>query len=89
MSENVPVNKDHKQGIYVLYFNARSLLPKMDELRAVCEAAKSTIICIVKTWLDKDIADSELVLSGFHLFRKGSDRHGGGVAMYVSFIWWA
>ena len=36
-----------------------SLLSKVDELRAVSEATKPDIICIVETWLDKHIPNNE------------------------------
>ena len=43
-----------------------SLLPKMDELRAVNEASKPDMVCIVETWLDGDITDgSSLVCNMF------------------------
>ncbi len=42
------------------------------------------IICIVETWLSSDIADNEISISGFQLFRHDRNRHGGGVLTYVS-----
>ena len=75
---------EYKHGLRILYYNARSLLPKMDELRAVNEASKPDIACIVETWLDGDITDGELLLPNFQLFRRDRNRHGGGVALYVS-----
>ena len=77
VSENVPVNMEQIHGVHTLYYNARSLLPKMDELRAVIEATKPDILCFVETWLDEDFADSELVLTNFQLFRRDHNRHGG------------
>ena len=41
------------------------------------------IICIVESWLCKDIFDSELLITGYQLFRFDRNRHGGGVLMYV------
>ena len=49
--------------------NARSLLTKGDELRAVCVAIKPDIICIVETWLDDSMSDNDLSLSNYRLFR--------------------
>ena len=42
-----------------MYYNICSLLSKVDELRAVSEATKPDIICIVETWLDKHIPNNE------------------------------
>ena len=36
-----------------------SLLSKVDELRAVSEATKPDIICIVENWLDKHIPNNK------------------------------
>ena len=36
-----------------------SLLSKVDEFRAVSEATKPDIICIVENWLDKHIPNNE------------------------------
>ena len=52
-----------------MYYNIRSLLSKVDELRAISEATKPDIICIVETWLDNNIPDNELFLSDYQLFR--------------------
>ena len=67
-----------------MYFNARSLLSKTDELRVVCEATKPDVIGIVETWLDSSVSDNELSLPNYQLLRSYRNRHGGGVAMYVS-----
>ena len=41
--------------LHIIYFNARSLSPKIDELRIVCELEKPDIVCITETWLCDDI----------------------------------
>ena len=52
----------------------------------MCEATKPDIVCIVETWLDNTIADNELSLPNFQLFRRDCNRHGGGIALYVQCI---
>ena len=42
----------------VLYYNARSILPKLDELQANVLLQKPDIICIVETWLSEDVMDN-------------------------------
>ena len=69
----------------IVYYNARSLLPKIDELRAITETESPDVICIVETWLSNDISDNELVIPDYQIFRRDRDRHGGGVLMYVHF----
>ena len=68
----------------MLYFNARSLYPKFDELCAQCDMEKPDIVCLTETWLCEDITESECVIPGYKCIRYDRDRHGGGVALYIS-----
>ena len=70
----------------VLYYNARSLLPKIDDLLLSVEALNPHIVCVVESWLSDDVDDNEINIPGFQLFRSDRYRHGGGVLMYVSSI---
>ena len=67
----------------ILYFNARSILPKFDELQAVCLTLDPDIICITETWLSSDIEDQEIVLSGYYSCRLDRNRHGGGLVIFL------
>ena len=69
--------------LQILYFNARSLLPKLDYLRVLCAAQLPDIVCIVETWLDSGISNDELTIPGYCITRLDRNRHGGGVLMYV------
>ena len=71
------------EQLHIIHYNARSLLPKLDELRAVCEATKPDIICIVETWLDDSISDNDISLTDYQVFRRDRNRHGGGIAVYA------
>ena len=66
----------------ILYFNARSILPKFDELQAVCLTLDPDIICITKTWLSSDIEDQEIVLSDYYSCCLDRNRHGGGLVIF-------
>ena len=68
----------------ILYFNARSLLPKLDELRTTCLSHSYDIIMVTETWLSAVILDYELYIPGYCLLRRDRNRNGGGVLMYVS-----
>ena len=74
-------NNNH---LNVLYFNARSLLPKLSELQLIANAYSPSIICIVETWLCPDISDMEVSLPGYHIVHLDRNRNGGRVLMYVS-----
>ena len=52
-----------------MYFNAKSVLRKLDNLKLVCAIHQPDVICIVESWLDKEISDSELSLSGYNVSR--------------------
>ncbi len=66
-----------------MYFNARSLLPKIDELVVLADDGNPDVICITDTWLSGEICDTELSIDGYFLYRRDRDRHGGGVLLYV------
>ena len=53
----------------VLYYNARSLLPKLDNLAAVCITCNPDIVCIVESWLSDDIQDNEISLPNYSVVR--------------------
>ena len=78
-------NVSSEKQLHILYYNARSVLSKMDELRATMSTQHPHIVCVVETWLSPDISDNELQISDYQLVRLDRDRHGGGILMYVHF----
>jgi len=48
------------KGFSVLYFNCRSVLPKHDELVALCLTKTPDIACLVETWLNTEVLDNEV-----------------------------
>ena len=73
-------------SLNILYYNARSILPKLDDLILSVKLHNPHVICITESWLSNDISDNELSLTGYQLFRLDRNRHGGGVLMYVSLL---
>ena len=72
-------------GLKVCCLNVNSLLKHIDQLRLFYETHKPRALCLNKTKLDNEIRDEDLVIEGFHsIYRKDRDRHGGGVAMFIS-----
>ena len=82
---NGSIHSSNSNGncLSIIYFNARSLLPKLDELSAIAEIQRSDVICIVETWLCPDINDSEIAIQGYQTDRLDRDRHGAGVILYI------
>ena len=50
----------------------------------MCSLYSPHVICIVESWLDIDILDSEICIQGYYLCRLDRTRHGGGVLIYVN-----
>ena len=61
----------------------RSLLPKIDNLRAICTLYSPDIVCIVETWLDDTIVDFEIAIQGYSLCHLDRCRHGGGILIFL------
>ena len=59
------------------------MLPKFDELVALCSNDKPDIICLVETWICEDVFDSEIHIPNCSILRLYGNRHGGGVALYI------
>ena len=70
----------NEKQLQVLYFNARSLTPKLNELRVLCDLRKPDIVCITESWLREDIGLSECSIHGYHCVRCDRHRHGGAEA---------
>ena len=49
--------------------NARSLLPKIDELTSLLSTNPVDLVAITESWLHNDVQDSLLHINGFNLFR--------------------
>ena len=67
-----------------MYYNARSVLPKFDELLLSVDIQRPDVICITESWLCSDIQNSEIAIPGYQTLRLDRNRHGGGILMYVS-----
>ena len=71
----------------MLYFNVRSLLPKIDDLRTICALYSPDIVCIVETWLDNTVFNSEIAIQGYSIHRLDRSRHGGGLLIFVKSVY--
>lgn len=72
------------KGIKIMHLNIRSLIPKIDLLRAWVVLYKPNIITLSETWLNSNIPDTEINLPNYTLYRSDRSSRGGGVAIYVS-----
>lgn len=74
----------NRNGIGFLHMNARSILPKLDQLKTWCMMAKPDIVVISESWLRSTVTDDVLHVDGYNVFRCDRKARGGGVAIYVS-----
>ena len=78
----------HKQNFKILSTNARSIISKVDELKAVAIDIKPDVIAITETWTNSSITDYELNIPGYKL-QSRNDRtdtaggRGGGILLYT------
>lgn len=70
-----------------IYFNARSIGNKRDELELIIMEEDLDIIGISETWLNDKISDEEFSIKGYTFFRKDrkdeNKGRAGGVALYI------
>ena len=84
--EPAPVNtRNPKPNMSILYFNARSLLHNIDDLRVICTDKRPDLICIVETWLCSDISDNEIAIPDYTIHRLDRNRRGGGILVYTHY----
>ena len=55
--DRAPVSsvKAYYDNLKFLYYNTRSIVFKIDDLKANCLLYKPDIVCIVETWLGNDV----------------------------------
>ena len=84
---NIKLIKQGKNSLKCLYFNARSIMNKIDELELYLTQEKPDLLGITETWTYEDVQDSEICVEGYTLLRKdraiGDKIRGGGVALYI------
>ena len=44
---------------------------------------QAAVIAVSETWLDSSIQDGEVGLSGYYIYRRDRNRHGGGVCLFI------
>ena len=65
-----------------IHLNINSLLPKIDEIRCIANAANATVIGLSKTKRDITVLSSDLEIEGYDLVRSDRSRRAEGVACF-------
>jgi len=75
-----------RKYLNIMYFNARSIRNKMDELRILASDKKPDIIAIVESWLVEENNDLGFGVENYNFIRKDRRRDlksmGGGIIIY-------
>ena len=72
-----------QKGLHFLHLNARSLLPKISELKIIAEKSRAAVISVTETWLDSSVTDQEIAIENYCVIPKDRNRNGGGVCTYI------
>ena len=75
----------------IIFWNIKSIYPKMDAIRMIANELKPDIMCFSETWLNQYIDNSDVHINGYILVRndrksinaRGNPSRGGGVCIYV------
>ena len=51
--------------MHFLYINARSLYPKIEELKIIAQKSRASVISVTETHLDSSVTDSEIHIPGY------------------------
>ena len=68
-----------------MFFNARSIINKLDLLKATICDLNPDLVGITESWATGNILDAELSLDGYQMFRwdRSTGNRGGEVLLYV------
>ena len=72
-----------KRGLHFIHFNARSVIPKLSELRFFSKNTTPFVISITESWLDHTVNDSEIEIENYVVVRKDRNRSRGEVCMFI------
>lgn len=66
------------------YLNIQGLTTNIGKLKVLMESNQSTGVLLSETHITSDIADEEIMINNYNLFRCDShSRHTGGVIIYL------
>lgn len=86
--QNIVEDKDKgNDNLRVMFFNARSIRNKMDELKIMVKENRPEVIAIVESWLTESIFDSEITIENYNFIRMDRKHEykekGGGIIVYI------
>ena len=73
----------NSKRFHLIYLNANSLLPKIDELCNIAKCSNVVVIGITEAKLDNTVYDSEVTIDEYSIVCNDRNRKGGDVACYI------
>ncbi len=75
------------KGHTVIYWNTRSLLPRLEEVQRIMDTGSPELLGLSETWLNSSVDDEQVTFDGYNLIRadRTAESHkkgGGGLALY-------
>ena len=68
----------------ICFVNICSLYNKISDLNHILKSQDVDIACVVESWLNSDISNSELLIFGYKVFRLDrTAKKGGGVILFI------
>ena len=87
LTASLSTPSSHTPTLTLLLINARSLLPKLHHLSAICAISHPSIVCVTETWFTQTTPNSAISLPGYDVHRTDrspdSRNSGGGCAIYT------
>ena len=74
----------NKKGLHFVHLDYNSILNKIDEIRDLVINFKPHVICFSETKLDSTVTNTEISIDGYTNICHDRNRHGGGVAIFIS-----
>ena len=71
-----------KQGIVISSLNVNGLLRNIDEIKLLIKEGKVSILAVIESKVDNNIADELISIDGYKIVRLDRNKHGGGLAIY-------
>lgn len=65
----------HIKETFFSHLNCRSLLPIIDQIRAVFQTSNPVILAATKTWLNDTVIDMEVNINGYRIEWKDRSTH--------------
>ena len=72
-----------RKALGFLHVNARSLLPKIDQIKVLVHSSNPEVLVITESWLKKNIPDSDIGIAGYNVFRQDRSSKAGGVVIFT------